>query len=988
MPSSAKFTLLRTLLVFGTLLTLCLSTIFLSPFDGIQHLTAKSTDLILKTSKPFPSEIGIVIVEIDEASLLKYGQWPWPRDLIARLLKTIQEAGAASIGIDIIFPERDRSSPRNRQELLTESFDYLPDRPNIPADPSDHDLILAERLASGPFVLGYEFLFGNRQGGVTSECPIPPVTLSPATLVGRQAPVASFFHQANGILCNYKPLTNAAPAAGFLNGAPDNDGILRRLPLLIQYGDQLFPSFALAILMQFHGLHKLGFDGDDHHLGRLTLADRHVPLDHLGNIIIGPASPIHPLRISAADLLTNTLDSNLLRQKIILVGSNAQGLSQGYPTPYSSAETLLNLHAAAIRALDGKIQISRPMVLSLYEIGASFLFCLVLALLTCRWSTLWSVVFCLIAILTNWIGAQSLFQYTGLLFSPLLPSVTLFLNGLLFITLKFRYFQLQATSEKSDALLLLKASESNLSSILRTIPDIIFRLDTSGNIVFISPAICKYTKDPEPLLGNSIFSYVAPIDLAKTLFRLNERRTGGRATVDLEIRLLFTAEKHLDEKDYRYFNVCAEGLYKSALPTDKDFLGTQGILKDITDRKKLETQLLQAQKMEVIGNLAAGIAHDLNNILSGLVSYPDLLLLEIPKENPLHGKISIIQKSGRKAAEIVQDLLSLARRNISIAGISNVNQIIYDYFESAEFGQLQTRYPNIIVDTDLDHDLANIKGSAVHLSKVVMNLLHNGMEAMPAGGRILISTRNISLNSSLDGYEPIPAGEYVCISVTDNGTGISNADLPRIFEPFFTRKAMNKSGTGLGMTIIWTTVKDHHGYLDIRSREGEGTTLAIYLPATAENLNLQKNRAALEDYLGSGNILIVDDVAEQRQITANMLSKIGYTVHTAKSGEEAVIMVEKQPVDLVIFDMIMPGGIDGLETFKEIIRISPKQKAIITSGYSKSARVEEMLKLGADSFVPKPFTMEQLGIAVKTALTKPTGENTEAGDTRESSFRG
>ncbi len=973
-PSAAKFTLLRTLLVFGALLTLCLSIIFLFPPDAIEHLTCKSTDLILKTSTAFPAELGIVIVEIDESSLLKYGQWPWPRDLIARLLKSIQEAGAASIGIDIIFPEKDRSSPQNRQDPLSESINYLTDTPDIPVDPTDHDRILAEQLASGPFVLGYEFLFGNRKEGTTGACPVPPVTLSPATLAGRQTPDISF-HQASNILCNYGPLTNAAPSAGFLNGAPDSDGVLRRLPLLIQYGDQLFPSFALAILMQFHGVHKLVFHGDDTHLVRLTLADRQIPLDHQGNIMIGPAIPIQPLHMAAKDLLENTLDSSLLRQKIVLVGSSAQGLTQGYPTPYSPAETLLNLHAAAVRALDGKIQVSRPAILSLYETGTSFLLCLVLALLTARWSALWSVVFCLIAIFTTWIGAQSLFQHTGLLFSPLLPSVTIFLNGLLFITLKFRYFQLQTTKEKGDALLLLKSSESSLSSILRTIPDIIFRLDAAGNIVFISPAIRKYTKDPEPLLGNSIFSYVAPADLDKALFRLNERRTGSRATVDLEIRLLFTTEKHINEKDYRFFSICAEGLYKSDLPTDKSFLGTQGIVKDITDRKKLEIELLQAQKMEVIGNLAAGIAHDLNNILSGLVSYPDLLLLEIPEENPLHGKISIIRKSGKKAAAIVQDLLCLARRNISITSISDMNQIIRDYFESAEFSQLQARHPNIVVDIDLDHNLANIKGSAVHLSKVVMNLLHNGMEAMPAGGEILISTRNISLKLSLDGYERIPAGEYVRISVTDNGTGISSVDLPRIFEPFFTRKAMNKSGTGLGMTIIWTTVKDHHGYLDIHSREGEGTTLAIFLPATKENPDLQKNRIMLEDYLGSGSILVVDDVALQRQITANMLSKIGYVVHTAGSGEEAVIMSERQPFDLVILDMIMSEGMDGLETFKKIIQISPKQKAIITSGYSKSARVEEMLKLGADSFVQKPFTMEQLGIAVKTALAKPTVKN-------------
>ena len=265
----------------------------------------------------------------------------------------------------------------------------------------------------------------------------------------------------------------------------------------------------------------------------------------------------------------------------------------------------------------------------------------------------------------------------------------------------------------------------------------------------------------------------------------------------------------------------------------------------------------------------------------------------------------------------------------------------------------------------------NVKGSAVHLSKVIMNLLHNGMEAMPAGGRIVVATSNIHLDRPVDGYEHIPSGAYVCLSVTDSGIGIPESDLHKIFEPFFTRKSTNRSGTGLGMTIIWATVKDHRGYLDIHSSEGQGTTLTVYLPATTESADLPHNRVVLEDYLGSGAILVVDDVVEQLHITANMLRKIGYTVHTSGSGEEAVSMFEKQQFDLIILDMIMPGGMDGLELYKKILKVSSTQKAIITSGYSKSERVGAMQKLGAEIFVQKPFTMERIGMAVKMTLAKP-----------------
>jgi PAS domain S-box-containing protein len=973
LPSAIQPNLLWTLLTTGLLLSLGLSLFFVFPPKVVQSLTTKSTDLILKTTKAPDSEIDIVIVEIDESSLKKYGQWPWPRNHFARLLDTIAEAGALSIGINIIFPEQDRSSPLYRQESSAADSADLPDTSDIPVELLNHDLFLAKSLAAGPFVLGYEFLFGLRQEGPEGECPIPPVTLSPRMRRVDQPAPDLHFHRATGVLCDYLPLTKAAPSAGFLNGAPDSDGILRRLPLLIQYGDHIYPSFALAILMRFHGLQELFLDTDDtQHLIRIFLAGRPVLLDSQGNILLGPPNPSRSQRFSAADILTNNIDISYLKNKIVLIGATAQGLSQGYPTPYSSTETLLDLHAAALHALAGKLQAVRPPSLPFYEVLLSMLLSLSLVLLNVRRSTWWSVAFCLFTTGATWVGAQMLLRFTGLLFSPLLPSVTVILTGFLFITLKFRYFQLQAKSEKGDTLLLLKSSESSLRSILHTVPDIIFRLDAAGNIVFISPAICKYTKTPEVILGNSIFSYVAQIDLDRARFRLNERRTGERATVDLEIRLRLTGETHTCDTDFRYFSVSAEGLYRNDLSTEREFLGTQGIAKDITDRKKLELQLLQAQKMEVIGNLAAGIAHDLNNILSGLVSFPELLLLEIPEDDPLHRKISIIQKSGQKAAAIVQDLLCMARRNITIPSISNINQIIVEYLESGEFRQLQTRYPNITIDTALDSKLMNIKGSAVHLSKVIMNLLHNGMEAMPAGGRIVVATCNIRFDRAVDGYEVIPSGEYVCLSVADSGIGISDADLHKIFEPFFTRKATSKSGTGLGMTIIWATVKDHHGYIDIRSREGQGTTLTVYLPATAESADLQHNRVVLEDYLGSGSILVIDDVAEQLHITASMLRKLGYTVHTCGSGEEAVCMVEKQQFDLIILDMIMPGGMDGLETYKKILKISSGQKAIITSGYSKSERVGEMQELGAGAFVQKPFTMERIGMAIKETLAKPS----------------
>ncbi|MFT5697779.1 MAG: PAS domain S-box-containing protein [Desulforhopalus sp.] len=251
-----------------------------------------------------------------------------------------------------------------------------------------------------------------------------------------------------------------------------------------------------------------------------------------------------------------------------------------------------------------------------------------------------------------------------LLFSPLLAWGCLFLNFFLLVTLKYKYFQKRSAADAGNALQLLESSQTNLQSISNTIPDIVFRLDKNSNIIFISSAVTKYESPQTPLLGKSIFDLVIPEDLEKARFKLNERRTGVRATQDFEVKLRFSISSPSQANEVRYFNVSAAGFYEDEQTDPNTFIGTQGIVKDITKRKQIENQLLQAKKMEAMGNLAAGIAHDLNNILSGIVSYPDMILADLSESDPMYKKISLIKKPGTKAAIIVQDLLTLARRSI------------------------------------------------------------------------------------------------------------------------------------------------------------------------------------------------------------------------------------------------------------------------------------------------------------------------------------
>ena len=375
--------------------------------------------------------------------------------------------------------------------------------------------------------------------------------------------------------------------------------------------------------------------------------------------------------------------------------------------------------------------------------------------------------------------------------------------------------------------------------------------------------------------------------------------------------------------------------------------------------------------MEALGTLAGGVAHDLNNVLGGVVTYPELLLMQLPDESSLRKPLLTIQKSGEKAAAIVQDLLTLARRGVATTEVVNMNDIISDYFKTPEYEKLKYFHPRVAVEFHLDDSLLNIIGSPVHISKTVMNLVSNAAEAMPDGGTILVSTSNCYIDRSVAGYDDVTEGDYVTMTILDHGIGISSNDLDRIFEPFYTKKVMGRSGTGLGMAVVWGTIKDHNGYIDVKSIEGNGSVFTLYFPVTEERLSRVRTDISIEDYTGQGEtVLVVDDVAEQREIATVMLSRLGYDVTVLSSGEGAIEHIKQHKADLILLDMIMDPGIDGLETYRRMLEVNPHQKAIIVSGFSETERAREAQRLGAGAYVKKPYLMEKIGMAIRGELEK------------------
>ena len=397
---------------------------------------------------------------------------------------------------------------------------------------------------------------------------------------------------------------------------------------------------------------------------------------------------------------------------------------------------------------------------------------------------------------------------------------------------------------------------------------------------------------------------------------------------------------------------------------------------DVTAMKEMEARLQRAQKMEAIGTLAGGVAHDLNNILSGLVGYPELLLMDIPEGSETRTIVETIKKSGEHAAAIVQDMLALARRGVAVTGVIGLNRIVQDYLESPELARLQSIHPQVTIRSNLAPSVFNVVGSQAHLGKTIMNLITNAAEAMPDGGEITLSTKNCYMDGPMHGFETVPEGEYVRLRVADTGIGIPSQDLEKIFEPFYTKKQMGRSGTGLGMAVVWGTVKDHSGFIDARSIEGQGTVFDLYFPITRADEDKAAEELPIDRYRGKGeSVLVVDDIKEQRDLAAFMLKRLNYKVDTVSSGEEAVAFMRQTTVDILVLDMIMTPGMDGLDTYRQILAVSPGQKAIITSGFSESDRVLKTQALGAGRYIKKPYCMEEIGMALREQLEGAPGDD-------------
>lgn len=390
-------------------------------------------------------------------------------------------------------------------------------------------------------------------------------------------------------------------------------------------------------------------------------------------------------------------------------------------------------------------------------------------------------------------------------------------------------------------------------------------------------------------------------------------------------------------------------------------IGRVWSFRDVTESRRAQEELLKAKRLEAAGQLAGQIAHDFNNLLTPMVAYPDLMRRIFPVNEKTERILKKMEKSAQQIAEINQQLLTLGRR-----GHYNIERYDPNELLDAALHVLQIR-DGIRVERAYADNLQPLSGGAAQILRVLTNLIANAADAMEGAGTLRLETRNARLEEPLNRNPNVTPGDYVAIRIADTGPGIPTDIQDKIFEPFFsTKKTDKKRGSGLGLSVVHSVIEDHKGYIDLESEPGRGTAFTLYLPVDASI----ETPTVTEDGVPTGSgarVLMVDDDPMQRDVVTTMLESIGYETSAAASGEEAVALLCRTAFDLVILDMQM-DGIDGAETLRQIKIIRPEQRAIILSGFARSDRVNEAMRLGARSYLAKPVPLKTLAKAVHDAL--------------------
>ncbi len=509
----------------------------------------------------------------------------------------------------------------------------------------------------------------------------------------------------------------------------------------------------------------------------------------------------------------------------------------------------------------------------------------------------------------------------------------------------------------------IQRKEEYFRSLIENSMDVIFIFDENGRIRYISPSSLKVVGyAPEELLEGSIFDYLHVDDISLVSEVISKVIGEFGEVMSIEFRL-----QHRDGSWRIMEGFCRNLLNVSSI---------QGIVmnaRDISEQRAaeeeidvLQEQFRQSQKMEAIGRLAGGIAHDFNNILSIIQGYSDLSLLNLSEGDPLRENIEQIQKASRKAADLTKQLLAFSRRQVMEMRVMDLNILL----KSLEKMLQRLIGEDIELSIIMGEGLGRVKADPGQLEQVILNLVVNARDAMPSGGKLTIETANVKLDEAYArAHIAVKSGDYVLLSISDTGEGMTNEIKERIFEPFFTTK---EKGTGLGLSTVYGIVKQSGGNIWVYSEPGCGTSFKIYLPRVDEPLE-ERGEAVGEEDLPKGNetVLIIEDEEEVRKIAMAVLRRQGYKVLEAPQGGDAFLICEKYdgPIHLMLTDVVMPR-MSGIELAKRLVAMRPEMKVVYMSGYADNAAIQHGFSQEGVDYIQKPFTVSRLARKVREILDR------------------
>jgi two-component system, cell cycle sensor histidine kinase and response regulator CckA len=499
-------------------------------------------------------------------------------------------------------------------------------------------------------------------------------------------------------------------------------------------------------------------------------------------------------------------------------------------------------------------------------------------------------------------------------------------------------------------------SDRRFRRLIEFSPDAMF-IKRANRIVFANQRCLKLfgASSSEQVLGKSVFDFIHSDYHAIMTERLRLMETGNPVPL-------------IDEKIVRIDGTTVDVEISASPFLEEGVTAIQVVCRDISDRKKLEEQFHQAQKMEAIGQLAGGVAHDFNNLLTVISGYSEILITRLPPNDPMSGMVQEIHKAGERAAHLTRQLLAFSRKDIVERRVLDLNALVID----TEKMLRRLIGEDICLTTVLAPALGQVKADAGQVEQVIVNLAVNARDAMPQGGKLNIETRNVELDADYAKLHPeVKPGRFVMVAVSDTGSGMSHETKGRIFEPFFTTKGPGK-GTGLGLATVYGIVKQSGGHIAVHSELGQGTTFTIYLPPVEEKLLSGKSPLGSKVAPhGKETILLVEDEDAVRGIIKFALQNLDYTVLEARNGEEAVGICERhtEPIQLLITDVVMPE-MGGRQVAERLTACKRGIKVLFLSGYTDDAVVRHGVLQAEVAFLQKPFTPMALANKVRDVLDK------------------